>query len=669
MKLKDDLYRTGSTPPTEVELLKPDGSHYFVILSSTLTEFEGREAHLTYLYDITEIKQAEQALRESEARMKAIIDTVPAMINLKDRDGHYVMTNRYHSDFFGLEADSLVGKTSSTIDKKHGKRVERLNRQVMETGEALTPYDNQLVDGDGQLRDLMSAKDPLRDLSGEVIGVVSTSIDITERKRAERALQESEARIKTILDTVPAMINVQNRDGRYEMSNRFHSEFFGHEPDALIGKSPEILGEEHAQQVKDINRSVMENGEIYPPYDYQMPDAKGRLRDLLTTKVPLKDLSGKIIGVISTAIDITERKHADEALRQGELRTRTIVNNVIDGIITINERGIIQSVNTATTKIFGYSEENLLGQNVSFLAAEPYRSAHDRYLANYLTTNEPKIIGSVREVEGMRSNGQRFPMELAVTEVELGDERIFIGIVRDITQRKEMERMKSEFISTVSHELRTPLTSIRGSLGLITGGAIGDVPENALDLINLAEKNTGRLILLVNDILDMEKIESGSLEFNFEPLDLSELVKNQLDANRGYADEFEVKFVLADDQPGMMVSGDEERLNQVLANLLSNAAKFSPKGKKVEVAVSPYEENLRVSVTDQGPGIPKEFQDNVFGRFTQADSSDTRQTGGTGLGLNISKSIIDKHGGEIGFKTKTKGKTGTTFFFELPILQ
>ena len=208
------------------------------------------------------------------------------------------------------------------------------------------------------------------------------------------------------------------------------------------------------------------------------------------------------------------------------------------------------------------------------LAAEPYRSAPDRYLANYLTTGERKIIGAGREVEGVRKNGQHFPMDLAVSEVHLGDERMFVGVVRDITERKEMDRMKDEFISTVSHELRTPLMSIRGSPGLIAGGAIGKVSKNVRELIDMAEKNTERLMNLVNDILDMEKIESGSMEFRFSSLDLKALVEQAIEANHGYAEEHGVEFVLVPSETGLLVRGDGDRLIQVLANFLSTAAKF-----------------------------------------------------------------------------------------------
>ncbi|MBC8337685.1 MAG: PAS domain S-box protein [Alphaproteobacteria bacterium] len=372
-------------------------------------------------------------------------------------------------------------------------------------------------------------------------------------------------------------------------------------------------------------------------------------------------------GIAVTQTDISELKFAEQALRESEARTRAIVDNAIDGIITIDERGTVQSINPAAETIFGYSESELLGQNVSMLAAEPYRSAHDRYLANYLTTNEPKIIGSGREVEGERANGERFPMDLAVSEVVLDDQRVFVGIVRDITERKEMDRIKGEFISTVSHELRTPLTSIRGSLGLASGGAVGKIPEKAKAMIDMASQNTERLINLVNDILDIEKLESGSLEFQFDSLDIASLIDREIVANQGFANQHGVEFIVAKSEPDLLVWGDRDRLAQVLANLLSNAAKFSPTGEKIEITAVHHNGNVRVSVADRGPGIPEEFRESIFSKFTQVDSSDNRKVGGTGLGLNISRNIIEKHGGDIGYEPNQD--QGTVFYFDLPILE
>jgi len=239
-----------------------------------------------------------------------------------------------------------------------------------------------------------------------------------------------------------------------------------------------------------------------------------------------------------------------------------------------------------------------------------------------------------------------------------------VGTITDIGERKRVERIKTEFVSTVSHELRTPLTSIHGSLGLVLGGAVGDVPAPAGDLLRIAESNSERLIGLVNDILDIEKIESGRMEFRMEVVDLNALAEQVVTANRGYADRLGVTVNVVTGADPAEVLGDPIRLAQVVTNLLSNAAKFSPEGETVEVAVRQRNGALRVEVTDRGPGIPEGFRDRVFDRFTQADSSDTRRVGGTGLGLSICRAIIDAHGGTIGFDSDPG--TQTRFHFELP---
>lgn len=348
-------------------------------------------------------------------------------------------------------------------------------------------------------------------------------------------------------------------------------------------------------------------------------------------------------------------------------RMRAIVDNINDGIITIDRRGAIQSMNPAAQRIFGYDLEALIGENIRVLAPEPVRGAHDGYMANYAATGKTKIIGRGRELEGLRHNGETFPMELSISELQVGGERWFVGVLRDITERREMDRMKTEFVSTVSHELRTPLTSIRGSLGMIATGKLGDMPDQVQRMIDLAQKNTERLINLVNDLLEMEKIQSGRMKFEFQPLDLTSLVEKSLEANRPYGETHGVTFELRASAPGVLVRGDGDRLTQVMANLLSNAAKFSPEGGTVAILLDRTDAGLRVSVSDRGPGIPEAFRDQVFERFTQADSSDTRQKGGTGLGLSISKAIVEKHGGRIDFHTVTG--EGTTFFFDIPELK
>ncbi|MFP2933929.1 ATP-binding protein, partial [Pyxidicoccus sp. 3LG] len=267
----------------------------------------------------------------------------------------------------------------------------------------------------------------------------------------------------------------------------------------------------------------------------------------------------------------------------------------------------------------------------------------------------------------LRADGGVFPAELTIARVPGDGPPRFTAFVRDITERKEVERMKNEFISTVSHELRTPLTSIRGSLGLLEGGIMGELPPQALDMVRIARTNTERLIRLINDILDLEKMEAGKLELKLAVLECADLVEATLSGVHGMADTAGVTLRSDLDGDGApQVKGDRDRLIQVLTNLVSNAVKFSPRGAPVTVRVKEEADGrVRFSVVDQGPGIPPEQRSRLFGRFQQLDGSDTRSKGGTGLGLAISQAIVDQHGGRIDVESEP-GK-GSTFTFTLEV--
>ncbi|MFL5805062.1 MAG: ATP-binding protein [Roseiflexaceae bacterium] len=242
---------------------------------------------------------------------------------------------------------------------------------------------------------------------------------------------------------------------------------------------------------------------------------------------------------------------------------------------------------------------------------------------------------------------------------------LYAEIQHELNERKRIERLKDEFVATVSHELRTPLTSIRGALGLIAGGVTGEIPAQTMAMIEIARTNSERLLRLINDFLDIEKIEAGKMAFTLWPLQIMPLVEQAIAANRAYGEQFGVIFVLEHVAPGATIATDSDRLMQVLNNLLSNAAKFSPPGGTVYVAVACREGTLRIGVRDRGPGIPAEFRSRIFQKFAQADSSDTRQKGGTGLGLSIAKAIVERLGGQIGYETELS--VGTTFYVDLPL--
>ncbi|QSA95660.1 CHASE domain-containing protein [Methylococcus sp. EFPC2] len=355
-------------------------------------------------------------------------------------------------------------------------------------------------------------------------------------------------------------------------------------------------------------------------------------------------------------------------LQLSEGRLRNILDTALDGIIAADQNGIIRSLNPAAENIFGYAAHELLGQPVFSLMAESHRSRHQEMLRHYLDTGEHGIIGRIVEVEGRRRDGEIFPLELAVSEVAVDeDERLFIGIVRDIAERKRVERLKSEFVSTVSHELRTPLTAIRGSLGLIAGGAMGPLAEPVRKLLDIAANNCERLVRLINDILDMEKIESGKMNFQLRSQALMPLIRQAIETNRLYARQADVNIELVENGTSELhVMADNDRFMQVMTNLLSNAVKFSPPGGRVQVAVQATAENVRISVVDTGPGIPESFRPRLFEKFAQADSTDSRRKGGTGLGLAISKAIVEHFGGRLGYETEAGH--GTRFHVDLPRL-
>jgi len=352
-------------------------------------------------------------------------------------------------------------------------------------------------------------------------------------------------------------------------------------------------------------------------------------------------------------------------LVESEARFRGVLDAAVDAVITIDARGIMNTFNSHAERMFGYTVEEVVGRNVSMLMPSPYREQHDGHLARYLGTGERKVLGTSREVLARRKDGATFPADLSLSEVVLPGRRMFTGSIRDITDRKRGERLKDEFVSTVNYELRTPLTSILGSLGLLMGGAAGTLPKPVEVLLGIAMKNCERLVRLINDILDVDHMESGELALQLRTVDLRPLILQAIEANVPYARQFGARLSGRGLTAGLSVEADPDRILQVMTNLLSNAVKFSPPEGTVEVTAERVEGGIRVSVTDHGQGIPAGFQARVFQKFAQADASISRQRGGTGLGLSIAKAIVERHGGRIGFETRSG--EGTCFWFVLPV--
>jgi len=351
-------------------------------------------------------------------------------------------------------------------------------------------------------------------------------------------------------------------------------------------------------------------------------------------------------------------------LQEAETYQRTILETVADAIITIDSSSLICTFNRAAKKMFGYKAVELVGQNVSILLPKQEQEQHEKYTANS-NLYQSRIINEARDLEGRHKDGTLIPLELTVSRMKMSDGKHgFVGVLRDITERKRIEKLKNEFVSTVSHELRTPLTSIRGALRLLVGGKLGELPEEAKNMLEIANNNSERLMLLINDILDIQKIESHQMIFTLQDIELMSLLEKTVTDNVGYSKEHGVDFRIVQRLDDVMVSVDPDRLMQVLSNLLANAANYSPKDRMVEIGLTRYNGMVRISVTNFGPEIPKDFQPRLFDKFTQENSEEVRRKGGTGLGLSISKALVEKMGGSISFVSKEG--TGTTFYIDLP---
>jgi len=389
--------------------------------------------------------------------------------------------------------------------------------------------------------------------------------------------------------------------------------------------------------------------------------------DLVRGRAELQGLNATLEARVEARTAELER--ALVAVQASEQRVGAIIEVAQDAFLGVDLRGLVTDWNSAAERMFGWKRSEVLGWPMPELIVPPrFRQSTVRAIEQFRATGHSVLLERRAERIVINRQGDEFPIEMTAALAGGGDGVFFAVFLRDISGRKKVERMKSEFVSTVSHELRTPLTSIRASLSMLAEGMAGELAPDVAQLVNLANDSSERLVRMVNDVLDLQKIEAGGMQFERHPQQLLPVAEHALDAMQGYAAQHGVRLQLECDAPARALAAaiDRDRLVQVLTNLLSNAVKFSPRDGMVTLALAEYGEWARLSVRDQGAGIPAEFQARVFQRFAQADGADTRQKGGTGLGLSITKSLVEEHGGRIGFETAA-GK-GTTFIVDLPLV-
>jgi len=364
------------------------------------------------------------------------------------------------------------------------------------------------------------------------------------------------------------------------------------------------------------------------------------------------------VGELAEAFNEMTRKLRDTTVSRDYLDR--VLETMGEGLVVTGPDGTITRVNSAVCSLSGVGEEELLGQNCRDLFRAP--QGH----VSLLDALGPDGSAHGLETELLARGGEAVPVMVSVGAMEeiAGRARSYVVVAADIGERLRHEQQKDEFVTMVHHEVRAPLTAVRGAIGLLEGGVAGELGERGQELVEIALRNSERMGRLVNDILASRKLDSGRMEFHYEQVEMMPLVEQAIDSTSAYAAKHEVRFELDEGVPGAMVRVDPDRMIQVLTNVLSNAVRFSAAGDVVTVRASRHDELLRVAVSDAGPGIAEDFRDHVFEAFARGEHEDWRHRSGTGLGMSISKGIIEELGGAITFETELGA--GTTFLIDIP---
>jgi PAS domain S-box-containing protein len=483
--------------------------------------------------------------------------------------------------------------------------------------------------------------------------------EINRRQASELALEQCAQRERMLAAAVQSTrhaIVTLTPDGTIKGWNPGAHRLYGFTAAEAIGRSTEIIV---PADLRDEHLSLLAQArgdESVEGFETVRAAKDGRRIHVLVSVRPVKSSTGEIVEVIKITRDLTAQRFAED-------KFRLAVESCPSGMVMIDRTGKIVMVNTEVERLFGYQRRDLIGQSVDILVPARLRGQHVRHRDDFIRVPETRRMGAGRDLFGLRRDGTEFPVEVGLNPIQTSEGLLVLSVIVDISERKRLERLKDEFVSTVSHELRTPLTSISGSLGLLIGGATGKLPEPTQRLLAIAQSNSQRLVRLVNDILDIEKMESNRIVFNFKRVEARALVQQAIDDNRGFADGYRVRIRLDPASVAGEVHADPDRLVQVVTNLLSNAIKFSPPDGEVVASVERRDDLIRISVRDHGPGIPLEFRPRMFEKFAQADATDAGRKGGTGLGLSIVQQIVTRLGGAVDFEDAPGG--GTVFHVDL----
>lgn len=670
----------------------------------TLLEVVGRQV-ITRVELYNRIRAQEQAQRARQRMERALamercfvaatLDSIPALVIVLDTAGRVIRFNQPCAQLTGLDPTATAGRAfvEALLDPEDrqwasGKVREAAGGQGSgphETAWHVQPKNEGPVSGDPGLspqlqRPVVGNPDssettrrvswtlrPLQGPNGEIQYLIVSGQDVTDQREAEKALLSSENRYREVVESSLGFVFTCTMEGRLTSLNAFTAETLGYRIEDLTGRPvAELLDSTGAPRFQDCLRTLKTLEEWQGALPVRRSDGMYRRIAFRSRRM---QLHGERPFILVHGIDVTEQHEAEEALHIATRQRELILESVGDGIYGIDLEGRLTFINEAGARLLGYHPADLTGREIHTVIHHSHADGtpYSRVTSPILQGMRRREAVRMRDEVFWRHDGTKIPVEYTANPlIEDGQLAGMVVAFQDVSERRRLDRMKDEFISTVSHELRTPLTSLRASLGLISSGALNKRPEKQLQMIEMAIGNCDRLVRLVNDILDFEKMESGRLPLNREAFEAIDLLRRAADVAHATATEVHISFQI---QAGKgRVFADPERTMQVLNELVSNAIKFSPPKTVIRLGTQPASEGeVCFVVEDQGRGIPPEKLEHIFDKFQQGDASDSRALGGTGLGLALCRSIVEQLGGRI-WAESTLGK-GSRFLFTLPTVE
>ena len=619
--------------------------------------------------DITDQKRVQSALEHSEQRFRDYAESASDWLWETDENflctyhGALDQVDRPHIDSF----ISPIGKTRWEIAGVENPEADPLWADHIATLKARRPFRDfryTMGGGDTQVQHYRLNGRPVFDEDGTFAGYRGTTTVETASVEREKLLHLRQTQLYEAIEHVAVGLALYDENDRLITRNNLARDFgsLSHlaKPGArfedllresvAVGLFPDAIGREE-EFIRDRLERHRNPGE---PFEYRRA---GRWMAVRETRLQ----NGHTMVVFT---DITDIKRAEAALRESEAKFRSLVEGSLQGVCIQRDLRPVFA-NQAFADIYGFEDVDAVLALDSLLRLFP----EDQWqgIAQRAREHADRALPPVTKVQSaLRRDGEHFFVESRIGVIEWDGAPALQVSVIDVTERETMTRLKDEFVSTVSHELRTPLTSISGALGLIASGMAGHVPPKIRELIDIANNNAERLVRLIGDILDIQKIESGRLGGRRVEVDVHTLLTTASSANQGVAEKSGVAIGVIGDGLPLSVEGDPDQLMQVMTNLLSNAIKFSPRNGRVEMAYTRDGGSVVITVSDEGPGVPPEFRDKIFEKFVQVEASDSRPRGGTGLGLSICRSLVEHHGGVLGYEARSQG--GARFCLRLPIM-